>query len=94
MKPTRSPASFTEEPAEALELTVTYEKNGQTFTAKFTVSVAETPDVLKALRPYAEISFGHNDSYKGEAGKEFVYDNDEGAVQEPGHGHLSGFPSS
>ena len=72
---------LTEEPAEALELTVTYEKNGQTFTAKFTVSVAETPDVLKALRPYAEISFGHNDSYKGEAGKEFVYDNDEGALQ-------------
>lgn len=72
---------LTEEPAEALELTVTYEKNGQTFSAKFTVSVAETPDVLKALRPYAEISFGHNDSYKGEAGKEFVYDNDEGALQ-------------
>lgn len=72
---------LTEEPTEALELTVTYEKNGQTFTAKFTVSVAETPDVLKALRPYAEISFGHNDSYKGEAGKEFVYDNDEGALQ-------------
>ena len=77
---------LTEEPAEALELTVTYEKNGQTFTAKFTVSVAETPDVLKALRPYAEISFGHNDSYKGEAGKEFVYDNDEGALQSKSQG--------
>lgn len=77
---------LTEEPTEALELTVTYEKNGQTFTAKFTVSVAETPDVLKALRPYAEISFGHNDSYKGEAGKEFVYDNDEGALQSKSQG--------
>lgn len=77
---------LTEEPAEALELTVTYEKNGQTFSAKFTVSVAETPDVLKALRPYAEISFGHNDSYKGEAGKEFVYDNDEGALQSKSQG--------